>query len=55
VKNKLLKKPQYLNCGFFRSIDFRVAINPVFGKGFFWPYYGGVSFGYKFKNGFNVL
>ena len=30
--------------GFF----FRAAINPVFGKGFFWPYYGGVSFGYKF-------
>lgn len=32
------------NGGFF----FRAAINPVFGKGFFWPYYGGVSFGYKF-------
>jgi hypothetical protein len=30
--------------GFF----FRAAINPVFGKGFFIPYYGGVSFGYKF-------
>ena len=30
--------------GFF----FRAAINPVFGRGFFWPYYGGVSFGYKF-------
>lgn len=30
--------------GFF----FRAAINPVFGKGFFWPYYGGISFGYKF-------
>jgi hypothetical protein len=30
--------------GFF----FRATINPVFGKGFFWPYYGGVSFGYKF-------
>ena len=30
--------------GFF----FRAAINPVFGKGFFWPYYGGVAFGYKF-------
>lgn len=30
--------------GFF----FRAAINPVFGKGFFWPYYGGLGFGYKF-------
>jgi hypothetical protein len=30
--------------GFF----FRAAINPVFGKGFFIPYYGGVAFGYKF-------
>lgn len=30
--------------GFF----FRAAINPVFGRGFFWPYYGGVAFGYKF-------
>ncbi|MBX9783574.1 MAG: hypothetical protein K2X48_09805 [Chitinophagaceae bacterium] len=30
--------------GFF----FRATINPVFGKGFFWPYYGGVSIGYKF-------
>ncbi|MFM2138300.1 MAG: hypothetical protein RJA57_607 [Bacteroidota bacterium] len=27
---------------------FRAFISPVFGKGFFWPYYGGVSFGYKF-------
>jgi hypothetical protein len=32
--------------GFF----FRAAINPVFGNGFFIPYYGGVSFGYKFGN-----
>ncbi|MBL0146766.1 MAG: hypothetical protein IPP48_14615 [Chitinophagaceae bacterium] len=32
------------NSGF----TFRAAINPVLGKGFFWPYYGGVSFGYKF-------
>lgn len=30
--------------GFF----FRAAINPVFAKNFFWPYYGGLSFGYKF-------
>lgn len=29
--------------GFF----FRAAITPLFGKNFFWPYYGGVSFGYK--------
>ncbi|MDB5205784.1 MAG: hypothetical protein JWR72_859 [Flavisolibacter sp.] len=27
---------------------FRAAITPVFGKGGFIPYYGGVSFGYKF-------
>ena len=27
---------------------FRAAIIPVFGNGFFWPYYAGVSFGYKF-------
>ena len=33
--------------GFF----FRAAINPVFAKGFFWPYYGGVTFGYKFPTG----
>lgn len=33
--------------GFF----FRAAINPVFGKGFFFPYYGGVAFGYKFGSG----
>jgi hypothetical protein len=32
------------NGGFF----FRAAINPVFGRGFFWPYYGGIAFGYKF-------
>lgn len=30
--------------GFF----FRASINPIFGNGFFIPYYGGVSFGYKF-------
>lgn len=30
--------------GFF----FRAAINPIFGKKFFFPYYGGVAFGYKF-------
>jgi hypothetical protein len=27
---------------------FRAAIVPIFGKGFFIPYYAGVSFGYKF-------
>lgn len=35
------------NGGFF----FRAAINPIFGNGFFFPYYGGVAFGYKFGNG----
>ena len=35
---------QPLNGGF----TFRAFINPVFGSGFFVPYYGGVSFGYKF-------
>lgn len=30
--------------GFF----FRAGITPIFNKDFFWPYYGGVSFGYKF-------
>jgi hypothetical protein len=30
--------------GFF----FRATITPVFNKYFFWPYYGGISFGYKF-------
>ncbi len=32
------------NGGFF----FRAAITPVFSKSFFWPYYGGLSVGYKF-------
>ena len=27
---------------------FKAFISPVFGNGFFVPYYGGVSFGYKF-------
>lgn len=27
---------------------FRAFINPIFGSGFFIPYYAGVSFGYKF-------
>lgn len=35
---------QPANGGYF----FRATITPIFGNGFFWPYYGGVSFGYKF-------
>jgi hypothetical protein len=31
------------NGGFF----LKTAITPVFGKNFFWPYYGGLSLGYK--------
>lgn len=30
------------------GFSFRAFISPVFGKGFFLPYYGGVSLGYKF-------
>lgn len=30
------------------GFTFRAFISPVFGNGFFIPYYGGVSFGYKF-------
>ncbi len=30
--------------GFF----FRAGITPIFGSGFFFPYYAGLSFGYKF-------
>ena len=37
---------QPLNGGF----TFRAFISPVFGDGYFIPYYGGVSFGYKFGN-----
>ena len=32
------------NGGFF----FKAAITPVFGSGFFIPYYAGIAFGYKF-------
>lgn len=35
---------QPLNGGF----TFRAFINPIFGNGFFIPYYAGLSFGYKF-------
>lgn len=38
---------QPVNGGF----SFRAFISPVFGDGFFVPYYGGVSFGYKFGSG----
>ena len=27
---------------------FRADITPIFGKGYFIPYYAGISFGYKF-------
>ncbi|TAH02313.1 MAG: hypothetical protein EAZ16_09975 [Sphingobacteriales bacterium] len=30
------------------GFTFRAFINPIFGQGTFVPYYGGVSFGYKF-------
>ncbi|MFN4284823.1 MAG: hypothetical protein ACK4E8_02565 [Lacibacter sp.] len=30
------------------GVTFRVAVNPLFGNGVFWPVYGGVSVGYKF-------
>lgn len=35
------------------GFTFRAFISPVFGSGFFIPYYGGVSFGYKFGGGKN--
>lgn len=43
----------HLNFGYRRQpkeggFFFRAAVNPVFGNGFFWTYYGGVAFGYKF-------
>ncbi|MEP6646252.1 MAG: hypothetical protein ABJC12_04120 [Saprospiraceae bacterium] len=43
----------HLNFGYrLQPLDggftFRAFITPVFGNGFFIPYYGGVSFGYKF-------
>ena len=33
------------------GFTFRAFISPVFGSGFFIPYYGGISFGYKFGSG----
>jgi hypothetical protein len=43
----------FLNLGYRKQpaeggYFFRATLTPVFGKGFFWPYYGGVSFGYTF-------
>ncbi|MCU0336860.1 MAG: hypothetical protein MUF12_03280 [Sediminibacterium sp.] len=35
---------QPANGGFF----FRAAINPIFGRGYFMPYYAGLAFGYSF-------
>ena len=32
------------------GFTFRAFISPVFGDGYFIPYFGGVSFGYKFGN-----
>lgn len=33
------------------GFTFRAFITPIFGNGVFIPYYGGVSFGYKFGSG----
>lgn len=33
------------------GFTFRAFISPVFGSGYFVPYFGGVSFGYKFGGG----
>jgi hypothetical protein len=30
------------------GFTFRAAITPIFGSGTFWPYWAGISFGYKF-------
>lgn len=30
------------------GLFFRATVNPIFGEGLFFPYYGGVSLGYKF-------
>jgi len=30
------------------GFTFRAAVTPLFGSGTFWPFWGGVSFGYKF-------
>jgi hypothetical protein len=37
-------RKQPVDGGYF----FKAALVPVFGKGFFWPYYAGVGFGYAF-------
>lgn len=31
-----------------KGVTFRASINPLIAKGAFWPFYGGISFGYKF-------
>lgn len=33
------------------GFTFRAFISPIFGDGFFIPYYGGLSFGYRFGGG----
>ena len=43
----------FLNLGYRKQpaeggYFFRASLVPVFGRGFFWPYYAGVSFGYTF-------
>lgn len=30
------------------GFTFRAFVSPIFGEGFFWSYYGGLSLGYKF-------
>lgn len=37
-------RKQPIDGGYF----FKASLVPVFGKGFFWPYYAGVGFGYAF-------
>jgi hypothetical protein len=37
-------RKQPVDGGYF----FKASLVPVFGKGFFWPYYAGVGFGYAF-------
>jgi hypothetical protein len=43
----------FLNLGFRKQpadggYFFKASLVPVFGRGFFWPYYAGVGFGYTF-------
>jgi hypothetical protein len=53
VDGPLAKTSGHLNFGYRYQpekggVFFRATINPVFGQDFFWPYYGGLSLGYKF-------